>query len=322
MKTTTRIRTLLATGALAVLLATGACSSGDQADHGGAEPAIADRGDAAVPDGPADERALQEDQVEAGSAAEAPDDAQATHEPREPAVIATGSVALETDDVADARDDVQQITDRRGGSIAEQDTRTGDDGDLVSARLVLRVPTDEFDDTVAELEDVATLTTSTTGSDIVTSEVVDVEARIRAQERSVARVEVLFGEAETIRQIMSIETELARRQAELDSLRSQQKWLQDQTSLATITVHLNRADTDEEDTDEADGFLGGLRAGWDGLVTGLSVALTALGYALPWLALLAVIGVPVWLWLRSTRRPRTAAPADGAVDVTPGGDGG
>lgn len=311
MLTTTRTRSILATGALAALLATGACSSGDDTDHGGAqpEPAIADR-DAAMPDegngAPRDQQ-----QADAGAAAEAPDEAQQTQEPREQAIISKGTVSLESDDVAAARFDVQKIVDTQGGSVTQQETTTGDDGDLETARMVLRIPSEEFADAFAALEETATLTGSTTGSEDVTTDVIDVEARIRAQEKSVARIETLLAEADSIRQVMSVESELSRRQAELDSLKSQQEWLRDQTSLATITVHLERADgTDEDDTDDAGGFLGGLQGGWGALVAGLSVALTGLGYALPWLLAVAVIGTPLWLWLRGSRRRRTAPATD------------
>jgi hypothetical protein len=313
MITTTRTRTLLATGALAALLATGACSSGDGSDHGAQpEPAVAERGDAAMPDDAAGGDALRDEaQAEAGSAAEAPDEAQQIQEPREPAIISTGTVSLESEDVAGARFDVQKIVDAQGGSISQQETTTGDDGDLETARIVLRIPSESFADAFAALEDVATLTGSTTGSEDVTTEVIDVEARIRAQEKSVARIETLLAEADSIRQIMAVESELSRRQAELDSLTSQQEWLRDQTSLATLTVHVERADgTDEDDTGDAGGFLSGLQGGWGALVTGLSVALTGLGYALPWLLALAVVGAPLWLWLRSGRRRRTTPATD------------
>jgi hypothetical protein len=303
MTTITRTRSLAAAAALGTLLAIGACSS---SDHGGADSS-------SVAGGPDVQRAAPE---AADAGAEAADDAAgggadagaAITEPQQAAVISTGTVTLEADDVGAARFDVQKIIDQQGGHVTQEETTTAESGGLDTARMVIRVPSARFADTVAALEDVAELDGTSTGTEDVTTQVIDVEARIRAQEKSVDRVEALLAEATSIREIMAVEAQLSRRQAELDSLTAQQKWLADQTSLATVTVYIEQLG-DVEDTDDATGFLGGLQAGWDGLVAGLGAALTVLGFLLPWLLLLTILGAPVWLWLRSARRRRRSTPA-------------
>jgi hypothetical protein len=52
------------------------------------------------------------------------------------------------------------------------------------------------------------------------------------------------------------------------------------------------------------GFLAGLRNGWAAFTGSVSVLLTVLGAVLPFAVLAAVIGVPVWLWLRRRRASR------------------
>lgn len=300
--TTQRSRFLLASVALAAALTAGACSAGDSdgADSGltAAEPASG-RGDPAAEAADTGEKAADPARQAKGAV-----------EPQPQAVIRTGAVSLEADDVGDARFDVQKIIDRAGGSVVEQETTTDDDGELDTARIVLRVPVEEFQDTMDALEKVAFLERSDTGEDDVTTEVIDVDARIRAQEKSVRRIEALLAQATTLRDIISIEAELSRRQADLDSLKSRQQWLEDQTDRSTITVHLERADADDEEETE-EGFLGGLRAGWDSFADGVVVALTAIGFLLPWTIALAVILVPVLLWLRTTRRRRTPVTTSG-----------
>lgn len=155
------------------------------------------------------------------------------------------------------------------------------------------------------------MVSSTYGSEDVTTEVIDVEARVRAQEKSVRRIEALLAEAENLRTLMAIESELSRRQAELDSLKSRQKWLADQTSMATITVYVERADDSDKDETEPGGFLGGLQDGWDSFVGALTGTAVVLGFVVPWLALMMLFGGAAWLALRLTRRRgRTAVPAD------------
>ena len=230
-------------------------------------------------------------------------------DPTSPAVISTGTVSLEADDVARTRLEVRKIVDRFRGTVSEQETTTGERGEVASARLVLRVPSARFDEVVGALEEVATLTDSSTTSEDVSAEVVDVAARIRAQRKSVERIEALLARAETIEQVVAVESQLARRQADLDALVSRQKWLADQTGMSTISVYVERPPAKRDrDHDDAGGFVGGLERGWDSFVDGLGTVAVVLGFAIPWLAVLTLIGVPL-SWVLRRRLARRPAPS-------------
>ncbi|MBM7516249.1 DUF4349 domain-containing protein [Nocardioides nitrophenolicus] len=312
MQTSPR-RAALALAGLTTLLALVGCSSGDSNDASGSKAASGD--------------ALMSEAAPAGAPAEAPagvadsagdsgdsggsagrDDARAP-DAAQPAVIATGTVSLEAKDVGKARLEVRKVVDAHQGTVGEQETTTGEKGELSTARLVLRVPSERFDDVVAALEGIATPTGTTTNAEDVSAEVVDVEARIRAQRKSVQRIETLLARAETIEQIVAIESQLASRQADLDALESRQQWLADQTSMSTLTVYLSQPATrHEQEDEEADGFLGGLAQGWDAFVTGAGAVLVVVGFLVPWLVLLAVLAVPARLLLRRrTRGPARTA---------------
>ena len=77
-------------------------------------------------------------------------------------------------------------------------------------------------------------------SEDVTTKVIDNDARVRAAERSIRQIEACWAAREKLGDIIAIESDLARRQADLDSLKSQQAYLADQTSLSTINVYLSR----------------------------------------------------------------------------------
>jgi hypothetical protein len=120
-------------------------------------------------------------------------------------------------------------------------------------------------------------------------------------------VRALLAEADSIGDVVAIESELARREAELDSLTARLKALRDQAALSTLTVDLRAADAPAAD-DRTLGFGDGLGAGWDGLrAFGLAVALVA-GFVLPFLPLLALLAGGAWL-VRRALRNRKAAPA-------------
>ena len=217
------------------------------------------------------------------------------------AVISTGSVDLRGDDVQAARDEVEAIVTAHGGQIDDERSTSDDDGELRTTHLVLRFPSADFAATLDELKKVADLQSATSKSEDVTTQVIDNDIRVRAQARSIKRIEQLLDRARSIRVIMAIEAQLSRRQAALDSLESQQAWLSNQTSLATITVEINRTDVPVAEDDHS-GFLAGLSAGWHGLKATTVGVLTATGALLPFLAVLALIGLPLLLLVRRLGR--------------------
>jgi len=219
---------------------------------------------------------------------------------------------LRADDVGQAVFDVRQVVDVHGGTVSEDDTETDKDGAALRSRIVLRIPTADFDDAMSELEKVGALVSSKRQSADVTTQVLDVDVRVEAQQRSIDRIQVLFDHATSIKDIVSIEGELSRRQADLASLQAQQRYLADQTSMSTITLAVERTPAatkpEPKDDDEA-GFLSGLSDGWGALKTFLVGTSTVAGALLPWLVLILVLAIPGWPLFRRLRRREPAAAA-------------
>lgn len=307
-----RVRHTLALTATAVLVPSllVGCSGGDSGSDAGssmaAEPDIAeapaanDPGADAAADGA---ETLQDGDTPVQSRAVA--DIALTQEK----VVSTGTVSLSSKNADNAVRDVQKLVDEYSGQIANERTETSPEGELEWARMVVRVPTAEFDETIGELKQVGRLESSTRKSVVVTDQYVDLESRVRAQERSLKRVEVLYSQASSIKDIMAIESEVATRQAALDSLTGQLRVLEDQTSLSTITVHISeRTSTEPVQRDQA-GFVAGLSNGWDGLVAVLLGLATVAGTILPFALVLLPLLILSWLVGRRvfSRRPRKVA---------------
>ena len=229
--------------------------------------------------------------------------------PSERAVISTGTVSLRSKDVGEARREVQRVVDAQGGDITDENTETDDEGATSYSRLVVRVPSAKFNAAMVALEEAAEFRSSNRGAKDVTTEVIDTDVRVRAQESSLKRVELLLSRAQSLKDIIWIESQLTSRQAELDSMKSQQAWLRDQTSFSTITVDITAIAekdkvADEKKTDT--GFLAGLDGGMKAMGASLSAIATVVGALLPFAVLLLVLGLPVWLLVR---RRRTTQPA-------------
>jgi Domain of unknown function (DUF4349) len=229
------------------------------------------------------------------------------------AVISTGQVQLETDDLVEARSQVDRLLGRFGGFVAHEETHSDDDGRTSHSTLQLRVPSQHFETLMSSFADFATVVDTKRKAEDVTTEVIDVDSRIRTQEISLERLRKFLGQATKVADMIRLESEIASREAELASLRAQQDYLADQTSLATVTVRmaLPPEKADEEDPLEDAGFLTGLRNGWEALTDVALVAATAVGALLPFLGVLALFLVPLVVWVRTGRRrrqPVTAPP--------------
>lgn len=231
------------------------------------------------------------------------------------AVIRSGSVRIVVKDLTSARDEVEALLDRYGGFLDEEETTNDAKGRPSSSRLVLRVPEPEFGTVMTALTKVGRTQESHRSSEDVTTEVIDVDSRVATQEASLERLRDFLRKATTVDDMIRLESEIAMREAELESLKSQQAYLADQTALSTITVHLTappRVAPPEKSDDQ--GFLVGLKGGWEALTVFLLGLATLLGALLPFAVALALVGVPTWLLVRALARRR--GPAGGAERPT------
>jgi hypothetical protein len=112
--------------------------------------------------------------------------------------------------------------------------------------------------------------------------------------------------ATNVIEISSFESELLRRETDLEQLRAQKRALDGRIDLATIVLTVQPpvvVAAHEVETSELPGFLDGLGAGWRAFVGALTVLLVVLGAVLPFLPVVAVAIGAVW-WLRR-RQPAT-----------------
>ncbi|GAA0620882.1 DUF4349 domain-containing protein [Kribbella sandramycini] len=218
------------------------------------------------------------------------------------AIIKTGSLTVEADDVEKARQRAIEIVGELKGQIASENTNGDPAGQITTVNLVLKVPGAGFETAIQRLSELGKRLRIQQDSADVTEQVVDVDSRIRTQRASLDRMRALLAKANTVGEIVSVESELTRREADLEALLAKQKNLALQTELATLTLTLaekGKAPVDEEDDR---GFLAGLKGGWGAFTATFAALATALGAMLPFLVMLALIGVPLWRW-RARRQP-------------------
>lgn len=221
-------------------------------------------------------------------------------------VIITGSMYMTVEDPIVAADRAAGIVRRAGGRVDARSETAPDEHYGGSASLTMRIPSDELDAVVDDLRELGTVDQFSTDSYDVTVEVTDLGARISTLRASTQRIEALLVEAKNISDIITLENELTYRQAELQSLEAQQRGLDDQVSMSTIDLSLTTEPVVVIVDDSPENFWDAVKAGWSDFVGFLSGALIILGVLLPWIALIAVIAIP--LILRARARKNHPAP--------------
>lgn len=226
-------------------------------------------------------------------------------------VVATGWVQLTVTDVSAAISQVTDLATSEGGYVESASVGTTDvrpiEGTVsmpvTGSQITVRVPADRLDAIIAEVGGYGEVTSSTIDRTDVTDQAVDLRARIAAQEASVARLTELMSQAASVGDLITAETALSDRQAALDADKQQLASLEDRVALSGLTVSL----TPEVEATQADpaGFGDGLAAGWNGLVATLNGTVVALGFLLPWIVLVVVVGAVVWGIRRLISRRRT-----------------
>jgi len=172
--------------------------------------------------------------------------------------------------------------------------------------LTISVPAETLDATLDQLGRLGTVVSLSTNTADVTASYVDTQSRLATMRASIDRVRALMSRATRIGDIVALESELSSREADLESLQAQLNALDSAVAMSPVSIRLST--TPPKAVAASSGFVDGLKAGWDAFVSTGTVLLTALGAALPFLLVVALLGWPVVLWLRRRRASRLAAP--------------
>ena len=219
----------------------------------------------------------------------------------EPDIIRTGYLSLSVDSPADTADQITEIVEAAGGRIASRSDYTPVDYGQPSSYLEARIPYEVLDATVASLQELGDVQEVSLNTVDVSLQKVDLDARIQVLEAAITRLNELLAEAATTSDLISVESALSERQAELDSLQSQRDYLSDQTLFATLSISLI---TPENATPaDPDGFLDGIIRGWESILAFFAGAIVWAGIAVPWLGLLGLV-ILLGIVVRRIRRRR------------------
>ncbi|MDF9816254.1 DUF4349 domain-containing protein [Streptomyces sp. SPB162] len=233
-----------------------------------------------------------------------------TPAPSQSYVVRTATLGVEAKDgVAAALTSARTTVTAAGGYVGNENT-TRDSQGLEQSSITLRVPPQSYDKVLNDLAGLGKLIERKVSTEDVTSQVVDVESRIRSQQASLARVRELMSRTTQLSDVVTLEGELSTREANLEALQAQQASLKERTNLATITLVLSEPEhpASAPGPKKDDGFWesvgNALATGWHAFYVTLRGILVVLSVALPF----AAVGLAGWFVFRTVRRRLFPAP--------------
>jgi hypothetical protein len=153
-------------------------------------------------------------------------------------VIATASVSLEVEAVQPAIASVRAIATDLGGFVEQLQSYGG--AKQQQATVVVRVPEVQFFAALDRITVLGELQSQSVGSQDVTEQFIDIEARLKSSLRQEESLLALLNRAASVSEILTIERELARVRSEIERLQGQLSFLGRRVELATITVSLSQ----------------------------------------------------------------------------------
>lgn len=180
--------------------------------------------------------------------------------------------------------------------------------ELKTLSLTVQVEQDKFNEFAQDLEQIAEVTYSSISNDNVTDSVVDLEGRIDSISAKIKRLEKLYEQANSMEDIITIQTELENAISEKESLDGQYKNITQQVEYSTFYINLNEVEELQDSTQRRRTFREYLSEAVEqsgrSFVRSLENLAILTVYALPYLILLAIFLVFVKLGTKSKKRKK------------------
>ncbi len=232
--------------------------------------------------------------------------------PANQSIVYTAAITIRASDVAATARRITGIAEAAGGYISAENAgsaSSGGTGETIG--ITLKIPVSSYPAALARLSSPALgkqLSAKQQASD-VTQQVANVDSLVTSEQDAIAALEGLLRHAASVAGLLQVQQQISADETSLNSLLAQQRALNGETSYATVTMTLVSPHHAAPPRGPArHSFLTGLLAGWRALRHAAGWAATALGAALPFLAVIAVLAAAGYAGRRRYLRRRAAGP--------------
>jgi len=216
-----------------------------------------------------------------------------------PAVVKTASISIEVkkDGFESAFNAATFIAGKYGGYVESSSTAGTK---TQSGELTVRLPSASFDQAMADLRGLGTVEGQTISGQDVTSEFVDLDARLRTWETQEVVLLRLMRQATTVEATLRVQRELQDVQFRIEQIKGQLRVLDNRTSLATIQVAIREPGAVRAELAAADDRPS-LGEAWDRAVNGFLGVIYSIVVGLGYLVPITAVAVAAWFGYRRLR---------------------
>jgi hypothetical protein len=228
-------------------------------------------------------------------------------------IISKADVRVIVDDFDRAEQQFRELISRSQRAYVARAEIVGSSGSPREGHWTIRVPASQFSEFVTAVTKLGVPQKNTIDSSDVTEEYYDLEARVKNKKveetRLLKHLEASTGKLE---EILTVEKELSRVRSEIEQQEGRLRLLASLTAMTTVTVALQEIknyvppQAPTFSTTVSSTFFNSVER-LVGFGESVVLVCVALG---PWLPVIAVIGLPIWLFARRyLRRARARQPA-------------
>jgi hypothetical protein len=218
-------------------------------------------------------------------------------------IIYTATLRLEVENFGTAEEKLLELVEQNHGLLEKSDAKA-QRGSSRSGHWKVRIPPEHltaFRKSIAKLGEPEQ---NELNSREVTEEFYDLVEQIKSKEKELESYRRLYEQAKAVNDILAVKQGLDKSQEELDRMKGRHRLLQNLTSLTTVDIWMKERGTytPEESPDFRTSAGRTFSDSLDALARfGRALALFAIALA-PWLPVLLVVAVPLYLWWRHHRR--------------------
>ena len=238
-------------------------------------------------------------------------------------LIRTFDIQIQTKEFDSVVAGIQEKIDELGGYIEQSSLDSGSSYYSHYNRysyMTVRIPSDKLDQFVSNVQENANVTNISESTEDITLSYVDVESRKLALETEQGRLLELLEKAETVEDIITIESRLSEVNYQLESYTSRLRTMDNQVDYSTVHINISEVDREtkvepktfwEEVTEEFGDSMYGLGRGFR------NFAIWFLGsspYIILWAAIIGTAVVLVRTFGRKKRLKRTLQTAEPVIE--------
>lgn len=151
-------------------------------------------------------------------------------------IIFTASLTLDVVDAEKAFSNCEILVAKYGGFVAQSSLQKSDTQVLATA--VLRVPAAKATQLMNDLAGLGTVTSRSSGSDDITSQYIDIQARLKVLRAEEQQLVGFLKKATNIKDMLAVQEQLRSVRTQIEQYEGQQRYMDNATSLATVTAQL------------------------------------------------------------------------------------